>query len=188
MKEDIEQWLLDDANATAADIDATEEALIRFANAHAARPSPGVREKILNKLSKLSAEKANKTDFPKEGWPLLNEESNWLSWQEAVKHIAPPENYEGIHLHVLESTPHRDLFIAWVKEYVEEEVHHDLLESFILLEGTCECHITDQEGNSRIVRMTAGDYIRMELGETHDVVITSLQPAKAILQWEKLRA
>ncbi len=36
--------------------------------------------------------------------------------------------------------------------------------------------------------MGQGDFITMQIGETHDLVITSRQPAKAILQWWKLAA
>jgi mannose-6-phosphate isomerase-like protein (cupin superfamily) len=75
-----------------------------------------------------------------------------------------------------------------VKEMVDEEVHYDILESFVLLEGSCECHITNEKGETRIVRMGQGDYISMKLGETHDIVITSSKPAKAILEWRKLAA
>lgn len=120
--------------------------------------------------------------------PILDQTSNWMDWQQAVEGINPPKDFDGIYLHSLESSPRRELFVAWVKEYVAEEVHTDIVESFILLEGTCECHITDAKGNASVVRMAAGDFITMHTGETHDVIITSLEPAKAILQWMKLSA
>lgn len=119
---------------------------------------------------------------------MLEETANWLDWQEATQGISPPEFFENIYLHPLESSEKRELFVIWVKEFVETEVHHDLLESFLILEGACECHITDEKGNTRIVRMGQGDFITMQLGETHDIRITSPEPAKAILQWKKLVA
>ena len=170
------------------EIQQTEDALNRFGAAYAVHPDEGIREKFLNKIRSLNSFKKNQRVLTLDNLPILDASSNWMEWQKVVSDIKPPENYEGIHLHTLESNDQRELFVAWVKEYVEEEVHTDLIESFILLEGTCECHITDAQGNARVVRMGVGDYITMQIGEIHDVIITSLEPAKAILQWLKLSA
>jgi mannose-6-phosphate isomerase-like protein (cupin superfamily) len=170
------------------ELDKTEEALLVFAEAHAVTPPLSLKDKILSKIQKLNDETQNKQAFTLENLPILTPESNWLEWKEAVKHIPLPDEFEGVHLHSIESNEKRDLFVAWVKEVVPEEVHHDLLESFILLEGTCECEITDETGNIRTVTMREGDYIAFKLGETHIINITSAQPAKAILQWLKLAA
>ena len=185
LKKEIASWLEDPDSEM---VDATEDALIAFVNAYSSSPPGHLREKILNKISALQKAANQPEVIDLSNPPLLSEQSNWLSWQKAVEHIQPPDHYEGIHLHSLESSEKRELFVAWVKEYIDEEVHHDLLESFVLLEGTCECHITDENGQTKIVRMAPGDFIEMQIGESHDVVITSAEPAKAILQWIKLRA
>lgn len=187
-KEKIRQWLETESIPTDLEIQQTEDAILRFAEAHAISPDPNLKNKILEKIRSLNDFKNNREPLDLNKLPLLNSSSNWMDWQEAVKEIKPPEHFNGIHLHSLESSPQRELFVAWVKEYVDEEVHMDIIESFILLEGTCECHITDANGNARVVRMSAGDYISMHTGEMHDVIITSLEPAKAILQWMKLSA
>jgi len=187
-KSQITKWLRDESNPSGQEIQQTEDAMVKFASSYALTPDPALKEKILSKIHSLNSFKKNRQILDPDHLPILDETSNWLDWEEAVKEIKPPDHFEGIHLHSLESTEKRDLFVAWVKEYVEEEVHTDLIESFILLEGTCECHITDTEGNARVVRMQAGDYIKMQVGEIHDVIITSREPAKAILQWLKLSA
>ncbi|MBK8504236.1 MAG: cupin domain-containing protein [Saprospiraceae bacterium] len=64
-------------------------------------------------------------------------------------------------------------------------MHHKVIESFLILEGTCECHITSEGGSTRTIRMRVGDFITMPLGETHDIWVTSGEPTKAILQWLK---
>lgn len=186
-KSTIKEWLEEDSSP-ALQSSQSEEDLIRFASAHAIEPPTHLKSKILGKIEQLNTSRKNLKKLDLNDPPVLDATSNWLDWQEAVKNIEPPENYEGIYLHPLVSSEKRDLFVAWVKEYIDEEVHHDLVESFILLEGTCECHITDAAGNARVVRMSAGDYITMSPGETHDVIITSLEPAKAILQWMKISA
>lgn len=188
LKSDISQWLEDNSSPTGIEIQQTEDAILRFAAAHAVSPDPGLKNKILDKIKALNSNKNNREPLSLDNLPILDQRSNWMDWQEVVKGINPPKDFDGIFLHSLESSPRRELFVAWVKEYVAEEVHTDLIESFILLEGTCECRITDANGNAHVVRMAAGDFITMHTGETHDVIITSLEPAKAILQWMKLSA
>lgn len=189
-KAEIEKLLSDEPaiQPDMLDINQTEAALINFAKANAIVPPPTLRNSILGKINTLEAQKKEQRPLDAANLPMLDASANWLEWQSLVEGIEPPANFDNIYLHPLESNDRRELFVAWVKEMVDEEVHHDILESFILLEGTCECHITNEKGETRIVRMTQGDYISMQLGETHDVVITSLQPAKAILEWRKLAA
>jgi mannose-6-phosphate isomerase-like protein (cupin superfamily) len=173
---------------SAEELDKTEAALLAYAEAHAVAPPLSLKEKILNKIQQLNTETQKRQPFTLENLPILTPESNWLDWEEAVKSIPMPDEIEDVYLHTLESNDTRELFVAWVKEIVPEEVHHDLLESFILLEGTCECEITDENGNVRYVKMREGDYISFKIGETHIINITSAQPAKAILQWMKIAA
>ena len=152
------------------------------------QPSASVRSMILAKIEKLNEQARNRQSISLEDLPILNENANWLDWEAAVVGIEPPDEFDNIHLHPLESNDNRDLFLTFVKEIVPEEVHHDLIESILLLDGTCECHIWTESGNKQLVRMQAGDYIEMKIGEIHDIYITSAQPAKAILQWLKVAA
>ena len=184
LKENITEWLQGEP-IVESEIELTEDALIRFAQEHAAPPSGSLRKSILSKLSRFNLANENRSILDLKNLPLLDENSNWLDWEETVKDIMPPENFGELHLHPLESNDERQLFIAWVRSFIDEEVHHDLIESFVLLEGSCECHITDTDGSARVVRMGVGDFISMMPGQTHDVVITSPEPAKAILQWVK---
>ncbi len=178
----------DNITSTPRDLESIEQALIQFAQLHAAAPPLSMRDKILNNIQRLNEQKADRSIISLENVPLLTPDANWLDWAEAVKAINPPEDFEDIHLHTIRNDDVAEINIAWVKQEVPEEVHHDILESFILLEGTCECHITDLDGSLRIVKMREGDYISFKLGEVHDIHITSREPAKAILQWLKIAA
>ena len=170
------------------DLDQTEQALIEFAQLHAVTPPLSMRDKLLSNIQKLSDKKAHRSTISLDNVPLLTPNANWLDWAEATKNIFPPDNFEDIHLHTIRNDDVAEINIAWVKQEVPEEVHHDVLESFTLLEGTCECHIINLDGSERIVRMREGDYISFKLGEVHDIHITSREPAKAILQWLKIAA
>ncbi len=182
----IKSWLTGDD--TIADNVEAEEAIIALSQANAVLPPTHLRSKILSRIEEVKAQKDAHQKLELENLPMLADNTNWFDWNELAQSIAPPDEFENIHLHPLESNEKRDLFVAWVKEMVEEEVHHDLLESFLILEGSCECHITNQKGESRIVRLGQGDFITMQIGETHDIVITSLKPTKAILEWRKMAA
>jgi mannose-6-phosphate isomerase-like protein (cupin superfamily) len=184
----LAEWLGTDSPPSQQDIEAMEDVMNQFASSHAMIPDTHLKNKILEKIQTLQYQRTHRTSLQLSQLPLLDASANVSDWQEVVKEFTPPATFEGIHLHTLESNDKRDLFVAWVKEYVEEEVHFDLVESFLLLEGTCECHITNDVGETRVIRMGVGDFITMPLGETHDIVITSLQPAKAILQWMKQSA
>lgn len=188
--QEIGEWLFDPSVPPIDEttVSQTEDALILFAEAHSVTPPAALRHTILDKIKGLNEQKANHQQLDITQLPLLNEESKWLEWNEAVAGIEPPADFEDIHMHTLESNAQRDLFVIWVKEFVPEEVHHDLLESFMILEGSCVCYITNQAGETRTVRLGAGDFITMQLEETHDIHVTSEKPAKAILQWYKLAA
>jgi len=170
------------------EVQQTEAALVNFAEAHSVPAPSQLRAKILGKISEFETHKRTQAKLELSQLPALDNAANWLAWQDAVAGIEPPANFKNIHLHTIESNEKRELFVAWVKEFVPEEVHHDVVESFLILEGSCECHITNQKGETRIVRLGQGDFYSMEPEETHDIIITSLQPAKAIIEWRKLAA
>lgn len=173
---------------SAVDVDKTEAALLAFAELHAVKPPLSMRDKILGNLQKMKYLEDNRQPFTLENLPILTPDANWLDWEAAVKGIEPSADFEDVHMHLLEDNDRRELNLVWVKQEVPEEVHHDVLESFILLEGTCECHIIGENGDKRIVKMRQGDYISFKIGEVHDIEITSAKPAKAILQWLKIAA
>jgi mannose-6-phosphate isomerase-like protein (cupin superfamily) len=186
-KVEIREWLTTDSDPppTTNEINQTEDTLLNFASEHSLKPPSSLRDKILDKMSTLNKQKETRQNLDVNKLPILDESSNWLDWEAVINGIETPNDYENVHLHSLESSDKRELYVAWVKEYVEEEVHHDLLESFLILEGSCVCHIKDKAGRNRIVHMNQGDFITMQIGETHKIYITSPEPTKAILQWLK---
>ncbi|MDX2134761.1 MAG: hypothetical protein SFV52_08245 [Saprospiraceae bacterium] len=189
--ETLREWLAEDTESdpNAGLAHHTEQALLEFAAAHAAEPAPELRERILGNIFRLIQQDQSAETIDLANPPLLTPLSNWKSWETAVAQIHPPDELENIHLHPIRSDETVEIFVAFVREFIPEEVHTDILESFILLEGTCECIITDPAGVVRTVHMREGDYIAFRVGETHEIYITSAdRPAKAILQWMKLAA
>ncbi len=173
---------------TPFEVSKTEAALLTYAELHAVPPPLSMRDRILENINKIKVLEDNCQPFTLDNLPILTPEANWLDWEAAVKGIEPTGDFEDICMHLLENTNIRELNLVWVKQEVPEEVHHDVLESFILLEGSCECHIFDEKDGKRVVKMRQGDYISFKIGEVHDIQITSAVPAKAILQWLKVAA
>lgn len=187
----IRAWLRqeNDAEPTAADIAQAEQALQLISDANAIQPPPHLRTLILDKIKRLNQQTLSRTLIDIENPPLIEPESNWLDWQAATAHIQPPTDLDHIYMHPLRSDEVADMFVVFVQDFVPEEVHHDVLESFLLLEGTCVCTVTDLEGHTREEYYGQGDYISFKYGEVHDVqIISTVHPAKAILQWLKKAA
>lgn len=186
-KDDLRSWLEPDASDEL--LNQTEADLIRFAALHAVDPNPALRQTILDKISRLKRQALESGTIDLSNPPLITPESNYLHWQAATSAILPPAAWDEIYMHPIRSDETVDLFVIYVSHLVPEEVHHDVLESFLLLEGSCQCNITDEAGNTRTEYYSAGDYIAFAHGEVHDVRITSAErPAKAILQWLKKAA
>lgn len=165
----------------------TATALELYAQQFKQSTTDQLKQKIKNRMSKLNHQQKNRSYFTIDNLPMLSADSNVLDWEAAVASISPPTAYDGIYMHVLVSDEKRDLLLGWSKEIIPEEVHDDLIESFIVLEGTCACKIW-KEGTAemRTVHMVAGDFLQLEIGESHDVITTSSTPVKAILQRLKI--
>ena len=176
------------ATPSAAEIAKTEEALVAFARLHATEPPLSMRSQILTKMARLTVQRTQSQSFTLQNLPLLTAESNHLDWEKAVAHLEPTEEFDNIFPLQLIDDAERELYLMWVKTDVEEEIHTDCLESFILLQGSCECLIESTDGQKRTVRMTEGDYLSFELDENHYIKITSHYPVKAIMQRLKLAA
>lgn len=187
---EIAAWLSvpGEAGPTAADISRGEADLLAYARAHARPAPPALRQTVLDKIARLRQIEADRRPLDLERLPLLDESCNWLDWAEVVSGIEPPADFANIHLHPLVADAERELFVVWVKEYIDQEKHDNMLESVLLLEGSCECHFISPDGDHYLVRLSQGDFISMPLGHTHDLIITSSEPAKGILQWLKRAA
>lgn len=181
----IKRWInsKDDSQASL-----TESALIDLAKAQAIQTPEHLKSSVLNHIKDLNEKRMASRPMDMDSVPLISEHSHASDWNNLVKHIAPPDHFEEIHLEPIRNDQVADIFVAFVKRSVPEESHHDILESFLLLEGTCSCEIIDSNKNSRTVHMEAGDYLAIGLDEEHTINVTSEKPAKAILQWLKIAA
>ena len=88
-----------------------------------------------------------------------------------------PEDAGNLHARIIGLSRKSMLAILWVKDKTPPEVHTNELESFLIVEGTCDVSIDDD-----VHSLVAGDFITIPLYKTHSLRVTSSTPCKAILQ------
>ncbi|QIP12180.1 cupin domain-containing protein [Spirosoma aureum] len=136
-------------------------------------PSPVLKSRVMMTLSQLG----EAPTFDLNNLPLINAFSDADQWQRTVEAIQPPETYRNIFGHVLRQDQEAEQFLVWVRHTINPEDHHDEQESFLILEGRCECSI-----GGELVQLSAGDYLSVPLDLEHTVRVISETPVKAIIQ------
>jgi mannose-6-phosphate isomerase-like protein (cupin superfamily) len=118
--------------------------------------------------------------------PLINYNSDVDEWNEVIAHIEPQTDHGGIKTTFLTYTDELQVCIAWLSDKLDEDEHHEdeFEESFLILEGSCECNI-----GGRIIHLKAGDYLEVPFNTHHTITSTSPQGfVKAIIQRRKTAA
>ena len=141
-----------------------QNALRKFAEGAAKAPSAEVKQTIWNTLENINKEIAGDLN----DLPVINKYSNYTHWKQLVKSVMP-ENIPTETLYV----PLRDangVSQALVISYdnAEDESHDDIRESFLLLEGECECCVGDE-----VVRMQTGGFLELPLHTNHNIKLLS---------------
>lgn len=148
------------ANALAA-IEADFEQRSR---ANAITPPIHLQEQIWAKLENLNKEKAIDIN----DLPLINEYTDHKNWLSLIKPLVPSEITEDQTFLVLRDTPKIVQMFVISKTDIDDEVHDDLHESFIILEGECECTVGED-----VFRLSAGGYASIPLHLPHSVKVLS---------------
>ena len=146
------------------EIQELEMALEGYAKAHAVKPPAAAQSKLMAKVQA---------------------ETRFARWIEKASKIQTPEvsSYDHLFSKTLEKDEVNCVMLVWAKKGLPEELHTDLLETFWVLEGSCDCFIGDQKTS-----MKPGDKMEIPLHIKHSVVVTSSQPLKVIFQQYKLTA
>lgn len=149
-----------------------EKALLHYLEQFAVPVADREKQKLFSIIDQLEEEQLQTDSFP-----LIHKYADSNEWLARVKtHLDKmPDTYFAI------QTLHDDnkVNISLVRTYndVPEEIHHDLHESFLVLQGTCSCVIGEET-----YHLKAGDYLEIPLHADHNVIVTSKEPVIAILQ------
>lgn len=162
------------------EIEQTEEALAAYAHTP---PRPALREQVLKALSDVRSEEKINPKNP----PPIHRYSNAAKWNEALSGIEPNLEHNGLKLFFLRKTKESQLYIAWLRSELVEDAHHrnEFQESFLILEGTCECILGNQT-----IQLRPGDYVDIPFDTPHTIKVTSTANGflKALIQRAKLAA
>jgi mannose-6-phosphate isomerase-like protein (cupin superfamily) len=167
----------------AAANDEVRAAIYEFSNileqhalSHAITPDPIIKPMVLataNYIDRL--EKGERKTFP----PLLNENSRISDYSEWLQRddMAVPAEAGDVYARIIGHTPEVTTAIVWIKHVAPAEVHTDEIESFLIVEGTCEIKIEKDT-----YQLFPGDFFEIPLFKSHEVIVTSKVPCKVILQ------
>ena len=112
---------------------------------------------------------------------FINKYSNASLWRRSIDSLLPTVE-ESLFIHTLRDDEIGELYLIKTFDDVANEVHENELESFMVIEGSCSCHIGDE-----IYNLVAGDFIEIPLHIDHNVKVTS-PFVMAIMQRLKLKA
>ena len=151
---------------------AIENALEKHALNNAVKPSERLALSIVSVVDNL--EKERLLDI--ENLPIINPFSNYKNWLPLAQEYLNITLTDGIFSKVLQQSDKITQVLVVSEIDIPEEIHEGEHESFLILDGRCECIIN---GNSHL--MGPGDFMAIPLLEPHDVKLKSKR-VTAILQ------
>lgn len=125
----------------------------------------------------------DEAEMPANGWSLImpsltaaSTPENFASWIDRVKpaSINPDQNLNVVPLEADKSM--LTMFVV-VKEGLDEEVHLDSIERFLVLEGSCYIEMAHET-----IYLSQGEYFSVPKFTPHKVIVTSEIPCKLIVQ------
>jgi mannose-6-phosphate isomerase-like protein (cupin superfamily) len=153
-------------------VDANMEALEAYAHSYVKQPPENLKAKILSIIDNLKKEEeATQSDLP-----LINRFSSSEKWLRIVKPLLPASPEQDIYTQPLRADGGVFQSILWLKSYYPDEVHGNVQESALVLEGECTCFIGDE-----IVHLAPGDFVQIPLHAHHNIKVTK-GPVLAIIQ------
>ena len=148
----------------AAELAANEEAMRMFLINHSYTPPNSLKKEIWQVIENLESEKK----FTVDKTPVINRYSDHKSWMKVVAPLLPVEIEGDVFTQVIRNDGKVTQTLIKSKVDYPDEVHEDVYESFIVLEGECECYIGED-----IIRLGPGGFINIPLHEHHDVKVLS---------------
>jgi mannose-6-phosphate isomerase-like protein (cupin superfamily) len=111
--------------------------------------------------------------------PVINDTTTVNDFQPWLERddMNMPGELPDLYAKIIGYTPAMTTAIVWIKQMAPQETHHNEIEKFLIVEGTCDIIIGDE-----VQQLSAGDTLSIPLHKTHVVKVTSAIPCKVILQ------
>ena len=147
-------------------------ALETYANQLAQQPAEAIKSKLFHSIDAL-IEEQNAT---LNNLPLLNKNSDYKNWLNIVAPLIATHKEKEFSFQVLRDDETVIQMLVWTKIDYPDEVHEHLKESFIILQGECECYIGENT-----YKLGPGGYLDIPLYQHHDIKVVK-GPVLAIVQ------
>jgi len=147
-----------------AELASLEAFFEREALQHAVKPDSRFDEKMQSLFLNLEIEQVMQLS----DMPLITSFSDADAWFEMISPLLPQGNFEGRFEKLLRNDDQVMQALVITPEGVDEEVHEDMHESFLILKGTCICTI----GNETIT-MGPGSFMQIPLNQPHTIAVAS---------------
>ena len=158
------------------EVDDIKRILEKYLLSQSEPPAESLQEKIWKTISCMRIGELNY----QEQLPVLTRFSEKEIWLALVRPMLPATLEQDLFVKVIRDDEEMMQTVLWTKVNYPDEVHDDLHESFMILEGECECYVDD-----KVIRLSAGDYFDVPLHAHHDVKILSKE-VLAIVQRRKI--
>ena len=125
-------------------------------------PSAEIKESIWHALENINKEKIGDLfDLP-----VISKYSDHRHWKRIVKPFLPEELKHDRVINTIREYGGIKQMLIISRTDVEEETHENERESFIILEGECECYI----GN-KVIHLSQGGFIEIPMFTQHNVKV-----------------
>ena len=141
-----------------------QQVLEKFAQSVGKKPASEVQQTIWGTLENINKEKAGDLN----DLPLINKYSDHNNWKRIVKSLIPAQVPDERLMLPLRNLNGLLQVLVISKTDVDDEVHEHERESFLVLEGECECHV----GNDTF-RLGPGGFLEIPLYKSHNVKVLS---------------
>ncbi|MXV16615.1 hypothetical protein [Hufsiella ginkgonis] len=138
--------------------------LENYAQQNAILPDPQLKFRIMEAIADAERQKHQSLD----DLPLIHARSNYLDWLKYLEGRIPVLKQEGRIVNLLRNNKGVMQMLLVSSTDFEDEVHDELAESFLILEGECECTVNDD-----VFKLQAGGFTRIPLYAHHSVKILS---------------
>jgi len=147
-----------------AELTRMRAAIDHFTDDIAVTPPAEMQDNIWDKLDNINKERTGDIS----ALPVVNKYSDHNNWKRIVAPFMPQTIPDERIARVLRHSGGVTQVLIISTTDVEEEVHEHEQESFIILEGECECHVGDN-----VIRLGPGGFIDIPLHVSHNVKILS---------------
>jgi len=157
--------------SVAHEIDRFMEQLEQTLADQAALPA-ALKAKTLNVLQNLAAEESGRLSEQ----PVLNKFSDAANWLRLVQPLLPQRLETSMYVHEFRNDDQVMQMLVWTNADYPDEVHEDVRESFMVLQGRCQCFIDGEP-----VELGPGGFLEIPLYKHHDVQVLEA-PVLAVVQ------